>query len=226
LNWFVRTGYRFIRFFVKSFMRFSLDFEIWGKENLLPDGAKIYCSNHFSSTDPFYVITFMEDPIHMVIGPGFSVPVIKLFLKWGKQINALPEYRHLVIKKAVEFLDKNEPVYIFPEGELNDQIDFLKFYSGIGRIYLEHPCPIIPIGILSPRKNVIEQKGGIKEGETVHTTRTVLRGKYCANIGKPLLFPEYEKMEDKMKAAELITEKLKTAIENLIQDIKVNKFWS
>lgn len=167
----------------------------------------------------------MDEPVHMIIGPGFSVPLVRTILKAGEQINALPENRKHVIDSAVNYLSDGEAVYIFPEGELNDQVSLRTFYSGMARIYLNFPVPIIPIGIVSPRRYVKEKDVNIKVGETVHKTLTVLTGKYYANIGEPLTFPQFEGYEDKQDATRVITETVKERIDFLIQDIKTNKFW-
>ena len=225
MHWFKRAVFWTVRSGVKGFMKLFLDYKIWGKDNIPRPGAKIYCSNHFSSTDPFFMITVMDEIVHMVIGPGFTIPVLKSFLKAGEQINALPDERKNVIANAVTFLEKDEAIYIFPEGELNNQKELLRFYPGIGKIYLEHPCPIVPIGIISPIRFVKERESDIDDGETIHKTLTVLSGKYYANIGEAMLFPNEEAMEDKKLAAEVITEKVKKRVQQLILDIKMRKFW-
>lgn len=225
MNWFVRSVYYAIRFVILSFIRLFLEFKVWGKKNIPARGPRIYCSNHFSSMDPFFAITLMKEPVHMVIGPAFSVSFIRRFLKIGQQINALPEFRHEVIDKAVSYLEKGESVYIFPEGDLNNQEQFLKFYNGVGRIYLKRPCPIVPIGILSPRRDVRGRLPGGEKDLRVFKPLTIFFGKYFANIGSPMRFPQYEKMKDKKKAAELITHILKRTIAKLVRDIKTDKFW-
>lgn len=225
MHWFREKMYKMFRGGVKLYLKTFLEFKVWGREHI-PQGAKIYCSNHFSSTDPFFSIAIMKEPVHMIIGPGFSVPVFKSILKFAEQINALPENRKEVIPQAVQYLKRGESVYIFPEGDLNDQRSLKKFYSGLARIYLEYPVPIVPIGIISPLRYVKERDVNIKIGETVHKTLTVMTGKYYANIGPPLDFSRYAKLDDKQEAVNKITEESKVAIEELIDDIKVNKFWS
>jgi 1-acyl-sn-glycerol-3-phosphate acyltransferase len=217
--------YNFFKSAIKLYLSTFLEFQVWGKENI-PAGPKIFCSNHFSSTDPFYMITIMDEPIHMVIGPGFSVPVFKHVLRMGKQINALSENKENVIPSAVEYLKNDESIYIFPEGDLNDQKTLKEFFSGMARIYLSYPVPIIPIGIISPMRYVKEKERNIVVGETIYKTLTVLTGKFYANIGKPLTFPKIEKTGLTADAIEKVTENVKKEIESLIHDIKINKFWS
>jgi 1-acyl-sn-glycerol-3-phosphate acyltransferase len=224
MHWLRKGFYNVFKYAIKGYLRTFLEFKVWGKENI-PDGPKIFCSNHFSSTDPFFAITIMDEPIHMIIGPGFTVPVFRQILKLGKQINALPEYRTNVIPSAVEYLKKNESVFIFPEGDLNDQRTLRTFYSGMARIYLSYPVPIIPIGIVSPIRYVKERERNIVVGETVYKTLTVLTGKYYANIGKPLRFPSFDRTGVTEEGIKTITDKVKSRISHLIRDIKVNKFW-
>ncbi len=209
---------------IRAYLKLFLEFKVWGKENLI-EPPVIYCSNHISSSDPFFVLTMMPEPVHMIIGPGFSVPIGRWFMKQGEMINALPEHRRTVIEKSVGFLNKGESVYIFPEGDLNDQKDLRHFFTGIGKIYLQKPVPIIPIGIVAPRRFVKEKSSTIQVEETTYKTLLVNTGKYYANIGRPLLFETEEKMSDPKEAAKMITKKIKTHVEFLIDDIKSNKFW-
>jgi len=218
MNIITESIYNLIKFGVKAYLDIFMEFIVWGKENIPSLGPKIYCSNHFSSTDPFFVITLMEEPVHMIIGPGFSVPIFKTILKWGEQINALSSHRKTVVEKAIKFLEKGESVYIFPEGDLNDQSSLMKFYTGVAKIFRGHPCPIIPIGLAAPKRDVKEKSPLLKVEGRVYKTKTVLSGKYFANIGKPLFFSDD-------KTEEEITSIIKQEVEKLILDIKHNKFW-
>jgi 1-acyl-sn-glycerol-3-phosphate acyltransferase len=207
------------------YTKLFLEFKVWGRE-YIPEGPKIFCANHFSSTDPFFMITLMKEPVHMVIGPGFKVPVLKTVLRLGEQINALPEVRQEVIPESVGFLKEGESVFIFPEGVLTDPTTLGRFYHGLARIYLGFPCPVIPIGIISPKRYIKEKEAGITVGETIHQTLTVMSGKYYANIGEPMYFEKEEKMKDTVKAVESITGSVRERINYLINDIKINKFWA
>ncbi|URA10072.1 lysophospholipid acyltransferase family protein [Thermospira aquatica] len=239
MHWIARSMYEVYRTAIRLYLRTFVEFQVWGQENLSETPTPcIYCSNHFSSTDPFFVITLMKEPVHMVIGPGFSVPIVKHFLKWMEQINALPQHRKEVIPQALFYLLKKESIYIFPEGDLNNQVEFREFYHGMAKIYKEfqsrlsqqlsqeensslphQEASIIPIGIVSPRSHVKRKSATIHVGENQYETLTVLSGKYYANIGKPMYFPPDMPLEN-------ITEQVRKQLEYLIWDIKVNKFWS
>ncbi|MGE5473787.1 MAG: lysophospholipid acyltransferase family protein [Ignavibacteriales bacterium] len=219
MHWFKKSIYNLVKYSVYIYLKTFLEFKVWGKENI-PTGPKIFCSNHFSSSDLLFVITLIDEPVHMVIGPGFKVPIARWFLKAGEQINALYENRKNVVSNAVEYLSKGESIYIFPEGDLNDQNQLLEFYHGVSKIQQASKCPVIPIGIVAPKRYVKEAKPNIKIGETVYKTLVVLTGKYYANIGKPLYFNE-----DKFSIEET-TSLIREKIIFLIDDIKTNKFWS
>ncbi|MBN2511009.1 MAG: 1-acyl-sn-glycerol-3-phosphate acyltransferase [Spirochaetales bacterium] len=228
MHWVKKIIYKTIQTAIKLQLNLFYDFRVWGAENI-PPGPKIYCSNHFSSSDPGFVITLMKEPVHMVIGSAFGIPVLNSILSMGEQINAYSEEdRRLVVPRAVEFLKKGESVYIFPEGDLNDQLSLKRFYLGLAKVYMACPVPVIPIGLISPRRNVEDKDITVKE-VLYHQLRVVSRN-YYANIGPPVDFPESvldpRDAEYEKKRAIEITDLVKARIEELILDIRHTKFWS
>lgn len=218
MKWKNKGLYYIFRSAISFYLKTFLEFKVWGKEKI-PEGAKIFCSNHISSSDPAFVLTLMDEHVHMVIGPGFKIPVLRFFLRKMEHINALEENRKNVITEAAEYLKKGESVYIFPEGTLNDQNELLEFYHGMAKIQKASGAPVVPIGIVAPKRYVKENKVNIKIGETVHKTMLIMTGKYYANIGDELKF------SDREYDIEEITQTVKGKVEELIDDIKMNKFW-
>ncbi|ADY13304.1 lysophospholipid acyltransferase family protein [Sphaerochaeta globosa] len=215
--------HRTYRKVVKIILALSYDFQTW-QETELPPGPKIFCSNHFSSSDVHFVTTLMDDVLHIVIGPGFGIPVVGSFLGWTEQIRALTkEDRSKVIESAVSYLQKGESVYIFPEGDLNTQETLMAFKRGIAEIYLTYPCPVIPIGLIAPKRRVRN-----KLSRTAGRTMTVVSRNYYANMGKPMEFDSAIRCaaEDRSKACRIILDELSIRIEALIREIKTDKFWS
>lgn len=211
------------KYVVKFILKFNYDFSVW-KEEEFPPGPKIFCSNHFSSSDAHFATTLSKEPLHMVLGPAFSIKYIKRFLKWSEQIPALTrEDRKNVVSTAVKYLKEGDNVYIFPEGQLNTQKKLDVFRAGIAKIYLEYPVPIIPIGLIAPKRRV-----RAKHSSAAKRQVTVVNKNYYANIGKSLLFREEEEIAktDPDLAEELILKKLRSEIYFLIDDLKTNKFWS
>lgn len=160
----------------------------------------------------------------MVIGPGFGIPVVGSFLHWTEQIPALtPEDKHQVVDTAVRYLKDGDSVYIFPEGRLNtiEQLD--TFRAGLARIYLKNPVPVVPIGLIAPKRRVRR-----KQSQVAGREMTVVSKNYYANIGTPMEFPEALEIAktDQKKAEDMIMEAIKQEVSHLIDDIKTNKFWS
>ena len=208
---------------VKIFLGLGYDFCTW-RASELPEGPKLFVSNHFSSSDAHFVTTLMKDNLHMIIGPGFNVRLLKHYLSWAEQIPAnTKENRSKVVERAVNYLKEGDSVYIFPEGKLNTGREMITFRKGAARIYLEYPVPIIPIGLIAPMRRLRK-----KNGSFVGHSMTVVSKNYYANIGSPMEFPEELELAkvDREKAEEIITEKIKNEVERLINDIKENKFWS
>lgn len=208
---------------IRMFLHLNYDFCVW-HEGEIPDGPKIFCSNHFSSSDVHFVTTLTKDNLHVVIGRGYGIPVVKHFLNLTEQIKALTaEDRKDVVKKAVSYLKGGDSVYIFPEGVLNTQREMLPFHAGVARMYLECPVPVIPVGLIAPRRRV-----RYKFSMTAGRDMTVVSKNYYANIGKPMEFPEAleESKKDEKKAERMICEALEKEVRRLIDDIKENKFWS
>jgi 1-acyl-sn-glycerol-3-phosphate acyltransferase len=204
-------------------LQLNYDFQTW-QEVELPPGPKLFCSNHFSSSDVHFVTTLMDDPLHVVIGPGFGIPVVGKFLGWTEQIRALtPEDRKQVVGDAVRHLRSGDSVYIFPEGRLNTQQTLDVFRPGIARIYLEKPVPVIPIGLIAPRRRVRD-----KHSKAAGRKMTVVSRNYYANIGRPMEFPEALAVagNDRKEAEQMICDALREEVSRLIEEIKTDKFWS
>jgi len=206
------------------FLSLAVDFSVW-HESELPEGPKIFVSNHFSSSDAHFVTTLMKDNLHMVIGPGFNIPIARWYLNATEQIPAnTKENRKSVVEKAVKYLNEGDSVYIFPEGMLNTGKDLLEFKKGAARIYLQSGgVPIIPIGLIAPMRRIKKKNSAL-----ARHVMTVVSRNYYANIGSRMDFPEELELyrTDPAKAEEMITEKIKARVQSLIDDIKDNKFWS
>lgn len=208
---------------VRLFLSLRFDFCTW-KEAELPPGPKIFVSNHFSSSDAHFVTTLMKDPLHMVIGPGFDVRLLKHYLRWAQQIPAnTKENRAQVVHRAVEYLGQGDSIYIFPEGRLNTGLELMEFHKGAARIYLDSGCPVIPIGLIAPMRRM-RTKSGTFVG---HSMKVVSRN-YYANIGRAMTFPDAMEIaaSDRAKAEQMITDRIKDEVSFLIEDIRNDKFWS
>lgn len=212
-----------LRYPIMAYRRLFLDMHVWGRENI-PKGPKIYVTNHISTNDPLWVIPEFMEAVHIVIGPGYKWPVLEMVLDAFEQINCMPAYRKTVVEKAVAYLRKGEAVYMAPEGDLQEPFELGRFYHGVARMYRHVQVPIVPIALVAPKRTLRARPrfNDVVEGR-VYRAVTSLRGTFCINIGEPLQ-PELP-AGGPDEQEEFITTLLKDRIQQLTDDVRVNKFW-
>ena len=115
---------------IKAYQRLFLDLQTWGWENI-PEGAKIFVTNHISSTDPYWVLPIFAEPVHVIIVPGYQSRISTFLLDCFEQIKAMPEHRRTVVDEAVKYLTKGESTYTAPEGDLQEHLQLCQFYPGV-----------------------------------------------------------------------------------------------
>lgn len=206
----------------KVYRRLFLDLHVWGREHI-PPGAKIYVSNHITSTDPYWVLPVFTEPVHVIIGPGYQSRLTSWLLDHFEQINAMPEHRTTVVDNAVKYLERGEPVYSAPEGDLQETFRLGHFYPGVARIYRRFQAPIIPIALHAPRVNMKEFSQKIVVDGREYRTLMLFRGPYCINIGEPFT-PQVGDGDPRIEEERIMAE-LKERIRLLVEDVRVNKFW-
>ena len=193
-----------IRLYCNSF----IDFRVYGKNNI-PPGPKIFYSNHLCSYDPLYASIIMHDPIHMILKDGFNIPIIRKLLSFTEQINALPKERSNVVNLAVSYLNKGQSIYIFPEGSLTKNPNKLNtFYAGIARIAQQHNAAIIPIALYALDRDMKIKKSSRFQQNRDDQTKTILTGRYSAQVGKSVNITNTQKKDIKLTLNKLEEELL------------------
>ncbi len=212
-----------LRYPIMVYRRLFLDLHVWGRENI-PKGPKIYVTNHVTSTDPFWVWPEFTEAVHIVIGPGYQSPILAKVLDAFEQINCMPAHRKSVVEKAVSYLKKGEAVYMAPEGDLQELFQLGRFYPGVARMYCRVQAPIVPIALVAPKHAMREYPrfDDVVDGR-VYRMVPVLKGTYCINIGVPLQ-PELPD-ESPERQEEFVTTLLKQRMNELMQEVRTNKFW-
>ncbi len=208
---------------VRLYQRLFIETKIWGRDKI-PPGPKIYAVNHISSHDGFWLAPLFTEPVHYIIGPGYQSWLGTKFLDAMESINAfVPDARDMV-DQAADYLNKGEPVVIAPEGDIQETFSLGRFMPGVARIYMASGVPIVPIAMLTPRRNLREN---VKKRQVIdgHVFRMVnlLRGPFCFNIGEAWS-PGYEGLSE-AKQVVRITRELRERMESLVEDMRINKFW-
>ena len=223
MNLVTRTLYYSLIYSIKSYQWLFLNLRVWGRETI-PKGPKIYVTNHITTHDSFWVLPVFTEPVHIVIGPAYESRLLAGVLDAFEQINASRAQRKTVIAQAVKYLEQGEPVYLAPEGELQEPFQLGRFYPGVAKIYRQARVPIIPIAVVAPKSDMVELPFKTVVDGRVYRTLTVLRGTFCINVGLPLAPPIPEGTPQEQD--EYILRVLRQRIESLVEDVRVNRFWA
>ncbi len=207
---------------IRLYQRLFLDLRVWGRKHI-PRGPKIYVQNHITSTDPYWVLPILPEPVHVIIGPGYQSKVVARVLDYFEQINAMPRHRKTVVDEAVKYLKRGESIYTAPEGYVQETLRLGRFYPGVARIYRRIQVPIIPIALLTRRSAIKEHPRFrmVVEGKVYRAT-AVWHGLFCINVGEPFM-PELTGGEEGDESQRILDE-LKERIRLLLEEVRVGKF--
>lgn len=128
--------------------------KVEGKENFPPEGAVILAGNHMGLWDPVLVAAFIDRQIHyMAKEELFDHVLIARFLR---ALNAFPVKRgspdRKAMKTALEILDEQKVLGIFPEGTRSKTGELSKPQHGIAMLVLKGKAPVVPVAFVGTRK--------------------------------------------------------------------------
>lgn len=221
VNLVARTIYDCFVLSMKAYQRLFMDVYVWGRENI-PKGPKIYVANHITSHE-IMLLTVFPERVHVVVGPACKSRIVAGVARMCEQINAMPANRSNVVSEAVRYLRGGGPVFVNPEGDIQNTMRIGRFYPGVARMYRQCEVPIVPIAVLAPRSRMREYPFRMEVEGHVFRTITALRGPYCINIGKsfhPCCPGGSETEQD-----EAIVEQIRSRIASLVDDARTDKFW-
>jgi len=201
-----------------------VDLHVYGAHHI-PPGPKIYAANHITSMDAYWAATVFPEPTHTIIGPGYEIRPVAWFLDFFEQINAVSEHRQSVVDQAVGYLEQGEAVATAPEGDLYPTFELGRFYPGVAQIYRRSRAPIIPMGLLAPRSTMRRMPLlDHRVGDRVFKAVCFFRGPFFIHFGAPFT-PEIREDVDEKRENRRITRELRERIYELVEDVRVNKFW-
>lgn len=224
MNLLKRGIFRSFGFAIRAYERAFMQIHVWGREHLTP-GPKIYVGNHISSLDPFYFLPILPGPMHFIVGPGYDKKINRIFLDSFEQINALEGDGRSVVREAVQYLNRGESICIAPEGNIQEPGRVGRFHPGVARIYLAARVPLVPIATIAPLhclKELPQHKQEI--GGQAFRMVVVKRGPYCISLGKPWL-PEVPTGSE-AKQTVVLTRVIQQRIAEMVEEIRLDKFWS
>ena len=112
-----------------------------------PRKARIFVSNHVSSSDPFLVALLPEATVQVVNLWPFKLPVWGIFARWAGYLNIramTPEAFH---EAASGLLSEGISIVAFPEGTRAGERPMGPFHGAMFRLALATRTPLVPMCI-------------------------------------------------------------------------------
>ncbi len=122
----------------------------------LPDGPKIICSNHPTTTDPFLLLAQTLGRVHILITHmAFDVAVLGRGLRASGHVTVVDGNGRAAFDAARELLEAGESIAIYPEGALSPlEGGFGRPHTGAARLSLLTGAPIVPVGVALDRERI------------------------------------------------------------------------
>jgi 1-acyl-sn-glycerol-3-phosphate acyltransferase len=207
---------------IRAYQRLFMDFHVWGREQI-PEGPKIYVSNHITSTDLYWTLPAFPEPVHFVLGPSYQFRWWGRFLDTFEMISAMPGEAKTLIESSVRYLEKGEPVAIAAEGDIQDPFRVGPLQPGVAAIYRRAKVPIVPMALIAPQRCLREYPFPQVIDGRVYRTVAALRGPFGVNFGEPCLpdLPQGSRKEQNDYLLNFLRERL----QSLAEDARAHKFW-
>ena len=144
------TFYRVCRAICLFWLRLS-GFHVYGKENVPPDRSLVIVANHSSLTDPIILACAFPYQIFFMAKDEFRQNSFMrwLLLKLGAFFVKRGEADLAAIRSAVQVLQKDRALGIFPEGHRNLKPELDEFKQGPLFIAYRAHVRILPVAIVN-----------------------------------------------------------------------------
>jgi 1-acyl-sn-glycerol-3-phosphate acyltransferase len=175
----MKIGYRLIHHLARSLYKLLFGFKIQGLDNIPRTGKLIIAANHQSYLDPPVIGGTAPREIHFMAKANlFKKPLLGPLIRY---LNCIPVTRSgqdlHSLRTALEVLEKEGALLIFPEGTRSHTGQFLRASGGIGLLVKQTQAPVVPVYIQGTRgalRRIFKHRG--------------LRAIY----GEPILTPDFD----------------------------------
>jgi 1-acyl-sn-glycerol-3-phosphate acyltransferase len=190
--------YYISRMLVRVFLFLFCRFRVNGRDNLPAVGPVVVVSNHVSMWDPVLIACAFERRVRFMAKEDlFHVPLLGWFLR---AIGCFPVRRgqgdRAAIKAALELLQDNEVLGLFPEGTRSKTGELQKPHGGAAMLALKSGACILPVACQGTRPWI--SRRGI--------------GPFRGVVGEPLTFPEW-------RGQRLTTDRIETVSKEFMEII-------
>lgn len=179
----MRLHYHFLHVIARPLLKALFKFQVFGAENVPATGSVLIMSNHASYFDPVFMGAAVQRGLHyMARSTLFKPGLIEWFLR---NMNAFPVHLGVpdrkAIRQALELLENNELLLIFPEGTRSLDGALGKAQAGVGLIAYKTSASVVPAFLYGSRKV-------LPRGSSFPKT-----SKVTVSFGKPLDMGQYRK---------------------------------
>ncbi|MGZ4654595.1 lysophospholipid acyltransferase family protein [Oryzihumus sp.] len=185
----------------------KLLFRPWveGEENIPPEGAAIFASNHLSFSDSIFLplvikrrVTFLAKADYFT-GRGLKGRLTAGFLKGVGQLpvdRSGGQASEAALETGLKALRRGDLLGIYPEGTRSPDGRLYRGKTGVARLALEAHVPVLPVAMIGTDK--VQPIG----------RRMPRLGRVGILIGEPLDFSRYDGMEDDRLVLRSITDEI------------------
>ncbi len=196
--------YYFIRSLVKFFFLF-LGLKYEGIHNLPKKGPAIIAANHVSSWDPFIVAVASPRPVCFMAKAELYNNWILAILLGG--LHAFPVKRGSAdrgaIRKALDILNKEQLLGIFPEGTRSKDSSVQTAQAGTAMLAIKSGAPVIPVACIGTAGKFPLGWG---------------RNRFIVRVGKPIDMARYREKKANSAALEKLSLEIMQEINLLLHE--------
>ena len=145
-----------VRYSFMAYFNLFYKIEVYGKENLPKKGGYVLCSNHIHWMDPILYVCKVRRMMYAIAKEELFSTKLKAFIM--RRLGLIPvkrdpkENNKESIEMAVEKLQKNNLLLMYPEGTRNGLAKGVKPKKGVALIAMEAKVPIIPMAMVGSFK--------------------------------------------------------------------------
>lgn len=144
----------FARFAVGMLVRIFFRCQVIGRQNIVSKGPLIVVANHPSLVDPPLVGTILKREAFFMAKDGLFRSRLSGWLL--KALGAFPVNRSQLnrkaLKKALEALNSNKVLVVFPEGGRSSNGRMKEALPGAALLASRYGVPVLPIGVVGTEK--------------------------------------------------------------------------
>jgi 1-acyl-sn-glycerol-3-phosphate acyltransferase len=131
---------------VRSFLETYWPTQVWGAENIPPEGPVILAGNHPTVLDGLVLAVFAPRRVKfLILGEVVALPLMGWALR---RLGAIPVWRGGdSLQQARAALAQGDCIGIFPEALPTQSLDLKSFRRGVAVLAEQSGAPVIPVGL-------------------------------------------------------------------------------